>query len=243
MVSSNDSLASAPNPSALSPSQNMSITGNLRTLELSELLQWLAQGTKTGVLIIENADTEKRIYFDRGTIVSSESSDSQEHLGHFLIEEGLIDEPTLARALKLQQATQILLGKVLVTLGAITEKDLSQVLQQKTQETIYELFGWPEGEFRFVPDDLPEFPMVPMALDVTNIVLEGMAFSVFEMSQAANRGINPKFANTCPGSPLASTSCRKNSGSSTALIISFSASSIRFMAQYISAAFKVTKCT
>jgi TonB family protein len=152
----------------------MSITGNLRTLELSELLQWLAQGTKTGVLIIDNEDTEKRIYFDRGTIVSSESSDSQEHLGHFLIEEGLIDEPTLARALKLQQATQILLGKVLVTLGAITEKELSQVLQQKTQETIYELFNWPEGEFRFVPDDLPEFPMVPMSLDVTNLVLEGM---------------------------------------------------------------------
>ena len=151
----------------------MSITGNLRTLELSELLQWLAQGTKTGVLIIENADTEKRIYFDRGTIVSSESSDSQEHLGHFLIEEGLI-EPILARALKLQQATQILLGKVLVTLGAITENELNQVLQQKTQETIYELFSWPEGEFRFVPDDLPEFPMVPMALDVTNLVLEGM---------------------------------------------------------------------
>jgi TonB family protein len=152
----------------------MSITGNLRTLELSELLQWLAQGTKTGVLIIENEDTEKRIYFDHGTIVSSESSDSQEHLGHFLIEEGLIDEPTLARALKLQQATQILLGKVLVTLGAITENELNQVLQQKTQETIYELFSWPEGEFRFVPDDLPEFPMVPMALDVTNLVLEGM---------------------------------------------------------------------
>ncbi|MGB5174060.1 MAG: DUF4388 domain-containing protein, partial [Thermoanaerobaculia bacterium] len=152
----------------------MSITGNLLTLELSELLQWLAQGTKTGVLIIENEDTEKRIYFDRGTIVSSESSDSQEHLGRFLVAEGLIDEPTLARALKLQQATQILLGKVLVTLGSITEKELNQVLQQKTQETIYELFGWPEGEFRFVPDDLPEFPMVPMSLDVTNVVLEGM---------------------------------------------------------------------
>lgn len=152
----------------------MSITGNLLTLELSELLQWLAQGTKTGVLIIENDDTEKRIYFDRGIIVASESSDSQEHLGHFLVAEGLIDEPTLARALKLQQATQILLGKVLVTLGSITEDELNQVLRQKTQETIYELFCWPEGEFRFVPDALPEFPMVPMSLDVTNMVLEGM---------------------------------------------------------------------
>jgi len=165
----------------------MSITGNLLTLELSELLQWLAQGSKTGVLIVENKNIAKRIYFDHGTIVSSESSDSQEHLGHFLIEEGLIDEPTLARALKLQQATQILLGKVLVTLGTITEEELSQVLQQKTRETIYELFTWPEGEFRFAPDELPEFPMVPIALDVTNVVLEGMRRIDEEKHSAASR--------------------------------------------------------
>ncbi len=32
-----------------------------------------------------------------------------------------------------------------------------------------------------------------------NIVLEGMAFSVFEMMEAANRGTNPKFAHTLSG--------------------------------------------
>jgi len=32
-----------------------------------------------------------------------------------------------------------------------------------------------------------------------NIVLEGMAFSVFEMMQAANAGMNPKFAHTLSG--------------------------------------------
>jgi len=32
-----------------------------------------------------------------------------------------------------------------------------------------------------------------------NIILEGMAFSVFEMSEAANRAMNPKFAHTLAG--------------------------------------------
>lgn len=32
-----------------------------------------------------------------------------------------------------------------------------------------------------------------------NIILEGMAFSVFEMMQAANEGVNPKFAHTLSG--------------------------------------------
>ena len=99
----------------------MSITGNLRTLELSELLQWLAQGKKTGTLVVEQQELEKRIYFEDGWIISSSSNDPEEHLGTFLIERGYIDEPTLEHAMKLQEATQILLGKVLVTLDSISE--------------------------------------------------------------------------------------------------------------------------
>jgi len=151
----------------------MSITGNLRTLEFAELLQWLAQGQKTGALVVENGKAQKRIYFKGGRIISSESNNSSEHLGTFMVREGLLDEETLARALKLQESTQILLGKVLVTLGTISEDELTRILQRKTEESLYELFNWTEGDFKFVPDDLPKLPMVPIEIDVTNVVLEG----------------------------------------------------------------------
>ena len=153
--------------------KEMSITGNLRTLEFAELLQWLAQGQKTGALVIQNGKTEKRIYFDAGKIISSESNNAEEHLGSFMVREGLIDEATLSRAVKLQESTQILLGKVLVSLGTITEEELHQILRKKTQESLYELFKWTEGDFRFIPDHLPRLPMVPLEIDVTNVVLEG----------------------------------------------------------------------
>jgi TonB family protein len=152
----------------------MSITGNLQTLELAELLQWLAQGTKTGVLVIENGKLEKRVYFDAGKIIFSESNNPREHLGSFLIREGLIDESTLARAIKLQESTQILLGKVLVTLGSITEDELHEILQRKTEESIYGLFAWDKGGFRFVPDEAPAQSGIPLRLDVTNLVLEAL---------------------------------------------------------------------
>jgi TonB family protein len=152
----------------------MSITGNLRTLELSELLQWLAQGKKTGTLVVEQRDLEKRIYFQNGRIISSSSNDPEEHLGTFLIERGYIDEPTLEHAMKLQEATQILLGKVLVTLDSISEEDLEKILRLKTEESVYELFTWDEGDFRFVKDEMPDAAMVPVSLEVTNIVMEGM---------------------------------------------------------------------
>lgn len=151
----------------------MSITGNLRTLEFAELLQWLAQGQKTGALVIQNGQAQKRIYFKAGRIISSESNNSAEHLGTFMVREGLLDEETLARALKLQESTQILLGKVLVTLGTISEEELTRILQRKTEESLFELFNWTEGDFNFIPDELPKLPMVPIEIDVTNVVLEG----------------------------------------------------------------------
>ncbi len=151
----------------------MSITGNLRTLEFAELLQWLAQGQKTGALVIKNGKAEKRVYFQGGKIISSQSNNPAEHLGTFMVREGLLDEETLARAVKLQESTQILLGKVLVTLGTISEEELNRILQRKTEESLFELFTWTEGDFNFLPDDLPKLPMVPIEIDVTNVVLEG----------------------------------------------------------------------
>ena len=63
----------------------MSITGNLKTMELAELLQWLSQGRKSGTLHINNSKVEKKIFFEEGTIVSSAASDPKEYLGHFLV--------------------------------------------------------------------------------------------------------------------------------------------------------------
>ena len=152
----------------------MGIAGNLKTMELAELLQWLSQGLKTGTLVVTHAGVEKRIFFRKGTIVSSASSDPKEHLGHFLVGHGFIDEHQLADAVRRQESTRSLLGKVLVEMGAITPEQLDGMLRLKAEEGIYELFGWPEGDFRFLDDELPSYEMVPIALDVTGLVLEAM---------------------------------------------------------------------
>lgn len=151
----------------------MSINGNLKTMELSELLQWLSQGTKTGTLVIQRGQVEKRIVFRRGAIIATASSDPKEYLGHFLVSHGFIDETVLAKAMEMQEANKMMLGKILVTIGAISAPDLDRMLRLKAEETIYDVFTWPEGDFHFVDDEVPSFPMVPLSLNVTAVVLEG----------------------------------------------------------------------
>jgi len=151
----------------------MGITGNLKTMELAELLQWLSQSRKTGTLVIDNGDIEKRIFFETGTVISAAASDPKEYLGHFLVSHGFINEATLAQAMDKQKETQMLLGKILVTIGAISEENLDTMLRLKAEEGIYELFTWPEGDFEFLDGVLPEYTMVPLSIDIPGIVMEG----------------------------------------------------------------------
>jgi hypothetical protein len=149
------------------------ITGNLKTMELAELLQWLSQSRKTGTLVIDNGAVEKRIFFQEGKVISAAASDPKEYLGHFLVSHGFIDEATLAQAMDRQKETQMLLGKILVTIGAISEENLETMLRLKAEEGIYELFTWPEGDFEFLDENLPEYTMVPLAIDIPGLVMEG----------------------------------------------------------------------
>nr|HPK67111.1 DUF4388 domain-containing protein [Thermoanaerobaculia bacterium] len=152
----------------------MGITGNLRTMELAELFQWLSQARKTGTLVVRNATVEKRVIFQDGRILTSSSTDPNEYLGNFLVNHGYLTELELTRAMQMQESSRMLLGKILVTLGVISEEDLHRMLRLKCEESLYELFTWPEGEFRFLDGELPAQALVPLSLDVTAVVFEGM---------------------------------------------------------------------
>ncbi len=152
----------------------MGITGNLKTMELAELLQWLSQSQKTGTLVVDNSEVQKQIFFRDGRIISSASTDPREHLGAFLVSHGFITDIELKQAVKMQESNKMLLGKILVTIGAISEHDLYRMLRLKAEEGIYDVFTWTEGAFKFLDNQLPAHNMVPISLDVPGIVLEGM---------------------------------------------------------------------
>jgi len=143
-------------------------------MQLSELLQWLSAGLKTGTLVVRGAPGEKRIYFNNGRVTSSSSTLEREHLGRFLVGFGFITEEELIRALEVQQESRILLGKILVMIGAIKEEELADLVRLKAAETIYDIFLWTEGSFAFIDGEIPSLPMVPISSDVTGIVMEGL---------------------------------------------------------------------
>jgi len=152
----------------------MAINGNLQTMSLAELLQWLAGGRQTGTLSVTDGTEEKKIFFENGEIVSSSTTDPKGYLGQFLISKGVITEEILAQAMAVQEEQGGLLGEILVEGGAVEQEMLDEMLKLKTEENIFELFVWEKGTFEFLDGELPQQGLVPMAIHVTGLVMEGM---------------------------------------------------------------------
>ena len=58
----------------------MSIRGNLKSMSVADLLQFLAAGRKTGTLKIGRGTIIKQIFLEEGLIVGSSSNDPKERL-------------------------------------------------------------------------------------------------------------------------------------------------------------------
>jgi hypothetical protein len=152
----------------------MSLNGNLRTMPLPDILQWAAGGRKTGTLHIERLSIRKRIHLRDGLIFSSWSNDPRESLGQFLIRLGLVTEEQLFKALLIQEEKGLLLGFILADDGTLNEEQLRTALKVKAEETIYDLFLWPEGRFEFREAEVPPELLVTCESAVTPVIMEGI---------------------------------------------------------------------
>jgi hypothetical protein len=152
----------------------MSLTGNLRTMSLPDILQWISTGRKTGTLHLERRSIRKRIAFRDGAIFSSWSNDPRESLGQFLIRDRLVSEEQLFKALVAQEKEGRLIGSILVSGGLLTEEDLRRSLKAKAEETVHDLFLWPEGRFEFKDLELPGDVLIHVEMGVTGVILEGI---------------------------------------------------------------------
>src|SRR5215471_16300373 len=152
----------------------MSIHGTLKTMAVSDLLQFLAAGRKTGTLRFARGSIVKEIFLESGAIVGSASNDPMEFIGQVLLHYGKITEAQLREAMDTHRESGDRLGSVLSSLGFVSQADIMYVLRMRTLEIIYDLFIWEEAEFEFF--DGQKFPagMIRINVDVTNVIMDGI---------------------------------------------------------------------
>ena len=154
----------------------MPIEGPLSELGIQDVLQLLDLTRKTGVLTVHSAKMhdEATVLFERGVIVSARRRRSLRRIGQQLLRAGKLTERELERALEVQRQTrERSIGEILLELGSVSEEELDRQLRFQFEETIYDLMGWDEGEFRFEERESVPVDHFAVRVKVESLLMEG----------------------------------------------------------------------
>src|SRR5438309_2182074 len=152
----------------------MGILGTLNTMNVSDLLQFLGAGRKTGTLKLSRGSIVKEIYLEDGLIVGSSSNDPREYLGLVLLHYGKIEELHLQAAMEVQRESGGRLGEILSLRGLVRQGDVIEVLRTRTLEIIYDLFIWDEAQFEFFDNAPPPHDLIRIQVEATSVIMDGI---------------------------------------------------------------------
>ncbi len=167
----------------------MPLVGNLRDFALHDFLYLVDRGYKTGSLLLTRSNDEAALFFDCGKLISVIRPHHHERLGEMLVRMGKITPAQSALALRVQQNGDVRpLGHILIEQSVISQDELEACIQRQIEETVYELFAWREGEFKFEAGMKPAPDQVQalMPMPVENMIMEGVR-RVDEMARIKER--------------------------------------------------------
>ena len=188
----------------------MAIEGPLRELGIHDVFQLLDLSRKTGVLRVtselrHNAGT---VYFEDGSVIYAEIRSNPHPLGGLLLRSGKITEADLERGRDMQtrQGDSRRLGEILVSLGAITPRELQRQVRFQVEEVVFEVISWREGYFSFTEGPLTDVTTDASGRISTEALLMEGARRIDEWVRIEKRvphlGVVPTYAPSMQGGDL-----------------------------------------
>lgn len=149
----------------------MAFYGSLVTFPLGDLIRWIADNGKSGLLRLDHDLVSTRIHWTDGRIVGCSSDDPPKLLGQFLMFRGVITEQQLRTAMSKQEATGRSLRDIFVDDGVIRRADLDFEIAAKAEETILGMFDLDKGTFGFREDDHVDPNAITVETDIEDLLL------------------------------------------------------------------------
>jgi len=150
----------------------MGLTGEIKTMPVTDLLQWIETTRKSGIVECRAGTEWKKIFFQEGQIIFASSARDSEKLGRHLIRRKRIRESDLADCLQENRKTGKKLTQILEGRGLISHDDLYGEVTLLIKEILFDLFLWEEGLFQFRDRELPDSLISPLALKTGQVLFE-----------------------------------------------------------------------
>jgi len=152
------------------------LAGDLSEMQPSDLLNFLHQGRRTGVLLTRSDGNERGIVLIDGNMAWACSTSPGERLGELLVRLGLVDNKRVEQVLRDQAASgaKKRIGQALVDLGILSADALRTGLRHQAVEIFLGLLVARAGSFVFLRGlDREKLP-TQLGLDTQGMLLDGL---------------------------------------------------------------------
>jgi|Deesub1362A_J573_1020465.scaffolds.fasta_scaffold00013_230 hypothetical protein len=150
------------------------IKGQLSSLPLTDLMQWIEMNKKTGVLFVSKDDSSKCFCFEDGRLLLAASKSEGKRFGDLLTKEGYISYDELEKAISESRKEKTSFIGYLTENKIVPKEFVTAALQQLAEENITEILGWQDGYFEFV-EELPKvIAESPVQLSASFLVFESV---------------------------------------------------------------------
>ncbi|HDM75613.1 MAG TPA: DUF4388 domain-containing protein [Deltaproteobacteria bacterium] len=152
----------------------MALKGDIKTIPVPDIFQWLGNNKKTGILIFTKKKIQKNFFFEDGCIVFASSNKPMERLGEFLVNMHALSRPIVVEALKKARKKGITFIEYLIKNDLIEQSDLETIIAKLTTYIFTSLLAWKHGSFLFLDEAYTKEPVkIKLSLDVISLVLNG----------------------------------------------------------------------
>jgi hypothetical protein len=105
----------------------------------------------TGCLVLRREEEEKRVQFDKGSVVFTSSGTSDDRMSDLLVREGKINQEQLDECRAQVASSGRRMGEVLVDKGYLKPRELLPAVRQHLEDIFYSLFAWTSGSYDALP--------------------------------------------------------------------------------------------
>ncbi|HWE25099.1 MAG TPA: DUF4388 domain-containing protein [Myxococcales bacterium] len=152
------------------------LAGDLSIFPPADLLNFLHNGERDGVLLARSDGCERAIVLIRGNVAWASSSSPGERLGEVACRLGLVERPRLQQIVHSQRdpLDRRRIGQLLVDSGALNAQDLARAVRQQVVEIFLGLLVARSGSFIFFRGCDPSRLPSNFALDTEALLLDGL---------------------------------------------------------------------
>lgn len=152
----------------------MALKGNLRDFSTTQLLNLINLARKTGTLTIHSEEMAQMSFRGGKLIYAAMGESSNGNLAAVLQRAGKLSaEQARFIEQRAQGTSEKQLGHLLIQAAYVTQSDIIQSVRQNILDTVYKLFTWSDGLFRFDANQLPPGDRITIPIDLESVIMEG----------------------------------------------------------------------